>query len=75
MQLKFKGYQVSLSSSLDGITIRMDDGDTSVSLFLTEMEGAQLMSYLMMTYGLTEVDLEDAEEEEQEQPVKQKVVH
>ena len=72
--MKFKGQHVSLSSALDGITIRMDDGTNSVSLFLSETEGAQLMSYLMMTYGLTEVDLEGAEEAE-EQPVKQKVVH
>ena len=73
--MKFKGQHVSLSSALDGITIRMYDGTNSVSLFLSETEGAQLMSYLMMTYGLTEVEIEDAEEEEQEQPVTQKVVH
>jgi hypothetical protein len=71
--MKYKGQHVALSSTPEGITIRMNDGTTSVSLFLDETEGAQLMSYLMMTYGLTEVDLEDMEEEEQ--PVTQKVVH
>lgn len=75
MKLQFKGDQVALSSKLDGITLRMDDGTNSVSLVLSETEGAQLMSYLMMTYGLTEADLEVDEDEEQEQPVKHKVVH
>ena len=74
MKLQFKGDQVALSSKLDGITIRMDDGTNSVSLVLSETEGAQLMSYLMMTYGLTEADLE-VEEEQEEQPVVKKVVH
>lgn len=74
MKLQFKGDQVSLSSKLDGITIRMDDGTNSVSLVLSETEGAQLMSYLMMTYGLTEADLE-VQEEQEEQPVVKKVVH
>jgi hypothetical protein len=72
--MKFKGQHVALSSTPDGITMRLNDGTNSVSLFLNETEGAQLMSYLMMTYGLTEVEIEDAEEGE-EQPVIQKVVH
>ena len=70
--MKFKGQHVSLSATLEGITIRMTDGDNTVSLFLTEMEGAQLMSYLMATYGLTEVDIV---EEDEEEPVTQKSVH
>ena len=72
--MKFKGQHVSLSSTPQGITIRMSDGTNSVSLFLDEMEGAQLMSYLMMTYGITEVEIEEMEEVE-EQPKPQKVVH
>jgi hypothetical protein len=72
--MKFKGQHVALSSTPDGINIRMNDGTNSVSLFLTEMEGAQLMSYLMMTYGITEIEIE-GEEEVEEQPVRQKVVH
>ncbi len=71
--MQFKGHQVSLSTSLDGITIRMSDDNNSVSLVLSETEGAQLMSYLMMTYGLTEVDIEV--EEEEEQPVVKKVLN
>lgn len=71
--MKFKGQHVSLSSTPEGITIRMSDGNNSVSLFLNEMEGAQLMSYLMMTYGITEVEIDDVEGEEEPEP--QKVVH
>jgi hypothetical protein len=70
--MQFKGQHVSLSSSLEGITIKMKDGDTTVSLLLTEMEGAQLMSYLMATYGLTEIDIEESEEEDTDST---KVVH
>jgi len=70
--MQFKGHHVSLNHTLDGITIKMKDGDTTVSLFLTEMEGAQLMSYLMATYGLTEIDIEESEEEDKDST---KVVH
>jgi hypothetical protein len=70
--MQFKGHHVSLNHTLDGITIKMKDGDTTVSLFLTEMEGAQLMSYLMATYGLTEIDIEESEEEDTDST---KVVH
>ena len=70
--MKFVGTQVSMSSTQEGITIKMKDGDTVVSLFLEPMEGAQLMTYLLNVYGLAEVVLEDDEEFDDEE---KKVTH
>lgn len=70
--MKFVGTQVSMSSTKEGITIKMKDGDTVVSLFLEPMEGAQLMTYLLNVYGLAEVVLGDDEEFDDEE---KKVTH
>ena len=70
--MKFIGTQVSMSSTQEGITIKMKDGDTVVSLFLEPMEGAQLMTYLLNVYGLAEVVLGDDEEFDDEE---KKVTH
>lgn len=70
--MKFVGTQVSMSSTQEGITIKMKDGDTVVSLFLEPMEGAQLMTYLLNVYGLAEVVLGDDEEFDDEE---KKVTH
>lgn len=71
--MKFVGTQVSMSSTKEGITIKMKDGDTVVSLFLEPMEGAQLMTYLMNIFGLTEVVM--AEDEDFEDDEEKKVTH
>ena len=67
--MKFTGQQVTLKSSPDNIVITMRNKTDTVQLVLTEMEGAQLMSFLMTTYGLMEVTDEDFEPVEQDKKV------
>lgn len=61
--MKFNGNHVSLSSHEEGITVRMKDKDNECVLFLTNQEGAQLMSFLLSAYGIGEVFYEDGDEE------------
>lgn len=61
--MNFKGQHVTLSYTSQGITLRMLDGNNSVSLFLTDTEGAQLLTYLMGIYGLEEVKYEEETDE------------
>lgn len=67
--MKFTGQQVTLKSNPDHIVITMRNKTDTVQLVLTEMEGAQLMSFLMTTYGLMEVPDEDFEPVEQDKKV------
>lgn len=67
--MKFTGQQVTLKSNPDHIVITMRNKTDTVQLVLTEMEGAQLMSFLMTTYGLVEVTDEDFEPVEQDKKV------
>lgn len=61
--MNFKGQHVTLSYTSQGITLRMLDGNNSVSLFLTDTEGAQLLTYLKGIYGLEEVKYEEETDE------------
>lgn len=68
--MKFTGQQVSLTSSSDGVVIKMSNGTDTVELVLTTTESTQLMSFLMSIFGLVEVYEEDGFEPiEQERKV------
>lgn len=67
--MKFTGQQVTLRATPDNLVITMRNKTDTVQLVLTEMEGAQLMSFLMTTYGLMEVTDEDFEPVEQDKKV------
>lgn len=71
--MNFTGTQVAMSSAKEGVTIKMRDGENTVTLFLEPMEAAQLMTYLMNIFGLTEVVM--AEDEDFEDDEEKKVTH
>lgn len=63
--MNFTGTQVAMSSSKEGVTIKMRDGENTVTLFLEPMEAAQLMTYLMNIFGLADmIEMEEDDVEE-----------
>lgn len=63
--MNFTGTQVAMSSAKEGVTIKMRDGENTVTLFLEPMEAAQLMTYLMNIFGLAEmIEMEEDDEVE-----------
>lgn len=66
--MNFTGTQVAMSSAKEGVTIKMRDGENTVTLFLEPMEAAQLMTYLMNIFGLAEM-IEGEEDDVEEKKV------
>lgn len=63
--MNFTGTQVAMSSAKEGVTIKMRDGENTVTLFLEPMEAAQLMTYLMNIFGLADmIEMEEDDVEE-----------
>ncbi len=61
--MKFTGNQISLSSSEEGIKIRMSNDFEEHLIVLSNQEGLQLLSFLISSYGLGEVFFEEEGED------------